>query len=114
MIGLPSDERLKANITNIDGAVTQLARLRPVSFEYRAGTPSAPMPEGLQFGFIAQEIERLYPGMVARDGNGMRHVNYSAFVALLVAAIQQQQRKIADLESRLQGGTTVRSPGHTG
>lgn len=112
MTGLPSDERLKANIMDVDGAVTQLERLRPVSFEYRHDDPSSSLPKGMQFGFVAQELEHLYPGMVATDCNGMRRVNYSAFVALLVAAVQQQQRQIAELRTRVEGRSSERPQTH--
>ncbi len=83
-------------------------RLRPKAFEYRPEytTGGAPLPAGLRYGFVAQEVERIFPELVSEidvdrtDPGGavtrerVKAVNYVGFIALLVGAIQEQQRAI--------------------
>jgi hypothetical protein len=69
-----------------------------------------------QIGFIAQEIETVYPKMVRDDGAGYKSVDYVSLVAPIVTAIQElhaslnnlfhlymdQEARIRSLEERLE------------
>lgn len=59
-----SDRRIKKNISTITNALEQISRLRGVNFEWRNPEDHANQ-QGLQGGFIAQEIEAVFPNWVS-------------------------------------------------
>ena len=95
-----SDVRLKNTIINLDSiATSKYLKLRPVSFfwnqdQYRETK--------LQYGFIAQEIETLFPEMVntGTDTLKTKSVNYQALHALSLKVIQTQQVEIESLKKK--------------
>lgn len=87
-----SDERLKKNIETLNNCVDIVENLRGVAF-VRDGRA--------QIGLIAQEVERVLPQVVGEDSNGYKTVEYANIVGVLVGAIQEQQKIIKDLTSRL-------------
>lgn len=58
-----SDERTKENINNLDGALALINKLQPKSYNFKADMDMN-LPEGEQFGFVAQELETALPGLV--------------------------------------------------
>ena len=61
---LPSDGTLKMNTELYDGAREVLNALRPVSFEF-IPNDRINFPEGLHYGFIAQEVQEVLPHLVS-------------------------------------------------
>jgi hypothetical protein len=95
-----SDRRLKNTILNIDSsAVSNFLNLRPVTFYWNQDKPRDP---NLQYGFIAQEVEALFPEMVltATDSMQTKSVNYQALHALSLKVIQSQQAEIDALKKK--------------
>jgi hypothetical protein len=93
--GSYSDIRLKENITNVPSQLEKICALRPVEFDYKDGS-------GHQTGFIAQEIQEVYPEAVAVGQNEMLTVTgWNKTEAYLVKAIQEQQAIIQDLKARI-------------
>ncbi len=103
-----SDRRLKNNIVDLDSSsISKFLKLRPVTFYWN---PDKQRDTKLQYGFIAQEIESIFPEMVNTGSDSMqtKSVNYQALHALSLKVIQAQQAEIEalkskqnDLESRL-------------
>jgi hypothetical protein len=62
---IPSDQRLKTNIIDIDAALSleKVCQLRPVNFNF---VPSY-FSSDLQTGFIAQEVEQIFPEYVIKS-----------------------------------------------
>ena len=54
-----------------------------------------------QLGVIAQELEEVFPLMVATESDGLKSVKYSVFVPMLIKAIQEQQALITSLTARV-------------
>jgi hypothetical protein len=56
----------------------------------------------LQYGFIAQEIESIFPEMVNTGSDDMqtKSVNYQALHALSLKVIQSQQAEIEELKKK--------------
>lgn len=114
-----SDARDKHNVRDIDDALSLVERLRGVRFEWNE-IEGLPLPKGEQVGFLAQEVERVAPELVATGSNGHKGVSYISIVPLLTEAIKQQkarfdaeiakrdadaaakQREIDDLKARLE------------
>ena len=100
MYNTSSDARLKAKIIDSQLGVLDLDKLRVREFEFKAE------PGVRRVGFIAQELHEVYPEAVTvgtdeRDeaGNLMLPwaVDYARLVPLLVAALQDVRRDLAEL-----------------
>jgi hypothetical protein len=80
--------------------------------------PSLNLAKGTQFGFVAQELETVFPELVEdgaapgvnrEDVINYKGVNYIGMVPVLTKAIQEQQTLINELKKRiemLEGGAT--------
>ena len=55
-----------------------------------------------QIGFLAQELETVFPNLVHTDKNGYKSVNYIALIPVLVAAVKEQQGEIEGLKAIIQ------------
>ncbi len=89
-----SDERLKRDIAAISGVLDRVLQLRPVSYHFR----SAPEGSPLSLGFIAQEVEPLFPEVVTEHA-GMKGLAYSELVPVAIRAVQELNQKM-DSENR--------------
>ena len=85
-----SDLRLKENVTNIDDVLDRLLQLRPVSYHFR----SASKKSARSLGFIAQEVQPLFPEVVGVQTNGLKDVVYSELVPVAVRSIQELNQKL--------------------
>jgi hypothetical protein len=95
--GSTSDSRLKENIVNLEPQLHNICALRPVEFDYIKSEGG-----GHQIGFIAQEIESVYPDAVSEQSNGMKVLTgWSKTEARLVKALQEAAERIETLEARL-------------
>jgi len=54
-----------------------------------------------QVGLMAQEVESVLPEVVSTDTQGYKSMDYANIVALLVAAVKEQQSEIDDLKEQL-------------
>ena len=75
-------------------------------FWRQAQFPEKQFTAARQVGFIAQEIEQLYPEMVATDPDGYKSVDYSRLTPVLVEAIEEQQTQIEALSAQNAALTT--------
>lgn len=104
MIKNPSDSRLKRNVAQIDNALEKIGALSPVSYEYDTDKfPDMHLPTETRRGFIAQEVEELFPEMVFEDGseNEFKSMNYQEIIPVTVKAIQEQQSLINNQAAEL-------------
>jgi hypothetical protein len=90
-----SDYRLKENVTPMTGALSKVARLKPVTYTWKSGGESAE-------GFIAHELAEVCPDAVVgtkdeldKDGNPKyQAIDTSFLVATLTAALQETKALI--------------------
>jgi hypothetical protein len=54
-----------------------------------------------QMGFIAQDLQKIFPELVKKDENGFLAVNYISIIPLLVEAYKTQQTVIEDLQLKI-------------
>jgi hypothetical protein len=90
-----SDRRLKANIQPLQNSLNNALQLRGVSYNW----VDTNQPQTKQIGLIAQEVEEIYPEFVLTDAEGMKSVNYSQMVAVLIEAVKELNAKIEALEN---------------
>jgi hypothetical protein len=92
-----SDSRLKENITDLPNQLANITALRPVEFDYIESEGG-----GHQLGFIAQEVEEIYPDLVGERPDGMKTLSgMGKMEARLIKAIQEQQAIIDSLTARI-------------
>ena len=82
--------RWKKNITTLENPLDALLSLRGVSYEWK----DTDLEKGRQIGFIAQEVEKIFPELVKTDEKGYKSVNYIGVVPVLVEAVKAQNKKI--------------------
>lgn len=93
--GTTSDVRLKENIVDIDSQLDNICALRPVEFDYKDGS-------GHQIGFIAQEVQTIYPDLVGTNSDGFLTLSdLSKNDARTIKAIQELNAKVEALEARV-------------
>lgn len=97
----PSDKRLKDNITDLGYGLSDILKLRPVSYNWKDDK----INQGKQFGFIAQEVQEFMPELVkefkTEEGNRLG-LDKEGIYAALVNAIKEQQAQIKELKAELE------------
>ncbi len=81
-----SDARLKTNVVDLEDSLAYIGQLRPVRFTWN-GQYNTGHAESL--GFIAQDVEAIFPELVIEDVNGYKNLDYSKLVAVLAKGIQE-------------------------
>ena len=103
-----SSARFKQKIHDMADASDVLLSLRPVTFRYKPEIDPDSIP---QFGLVAEEVEKLDPDLVVRDGDGKPYtVRYEAVNAMLLNEFLKEHRKAEQQDRQLheQGATIAR------
>jgi len=101
-----SDETLKKDITgyNITAALNSILGLTAVTYHWNSEDSSL---DATHTGFIAQEVQKILPDLVATDATtGLLSLSYAGLTPYLVSAIQAQQQQINQTSSDV---TTLQS-----
>jgi hypothetical protein len=87
-----SDARLKENVKPIANALSDIAQLEGVSFDWKdTGTRG--------HGFIAQQVEPILPDVVQTDDEtGIKSINYVGMIGHLVEAIKELKAELDELK----------------
>ena len=105
-----SDIRLKKNIQNMDKILDQLIQLQGVTYNWKSweelvaiGIDSVKSPghDKTEMGFIAQEVEKVFPLLVDTDEEGFKSIQYSKLVALLTEALKEEVTHRKKLEQQV-------------
>jgi hypothetical protein len=102
-----SDERLKTDITTLQGSLDKLLRLRGVSFHWK---DTAKQGGELQRGFIAQEYEKVFPEWVKVGPDGFKMIQTQGLDSLEVESIRQLKAENDDLRNRVAALEAARRP----
>lgn len=121
-----SDKRLKQNIEYLGHSTDELKMISPISYRLNTrgrnvsttGDENDLLAEQLEtkhknsnsrYGFIAQEVQEVFPELVKTDADGYLSVDYIGFIPLLVDAVNElkaitaeQEETIAILTSQLE------------
>lgn len=83
-----SDLRFKSDVQPFGRLLDRVARLRPVTFYWRAAEfPEKHFGAAQSYGLIAQEVEQVLPELVTEDATGYRAVNYSRLPLVTLQAV---------------------------
>jgi hypothetical protein len=95
-----SSRRYKEDIQDMGDASSGLMKLRPVTYRYQQ--PYADGSKPIDYGLIAEEVEEIYPDLVAHLADGeVETVQYQKVNAMLLNEVQKQHRTIEELKARL-------------
>ncbi|RYZ95463.1 MAG: hypothetical protein EOP11_24880, partial [Proteobacteria bacterium] len=86
-----SDIRLKRDVKQLEDSLARILQLRGVNYFWKDQEKG----KGEQIGFIAQEMEKVFPDLVSTDPQGMKSVNYSHLVAPIVESIKTIVARVA-------------------
>jgi hypothetical protein len=93
----PSSERFKAEIKPMDNASEAILALKPVTFRYKHEIDPNGIP---QFGLVAEQVAKVNPALVDRDGKGEIYtVRYEAVNAMLLNEFLKEHQKVEKLEA---------------
>jgi len=93
-----SDIRLKKNIAQLSGTLDKINQLKGVSYNWIDKLKDSTE----QIGFIAQDVEKVFPQLVKTDDKGYKSVAYTNMVPVLVEAIKEQQKQIEELKKMVE------------
>jgi hypothetical protein len=113
-----SDENLKTNITSLKAVENKgnFFALNPVKYNLKQleiiSKDSITVKEyydkdsdffkKAKYGFIAQDLKELYPDLVFEGADGILGIDYIGLIPIIVNTMQEQQRKIRELEDLVQ------------
>ncbi len=120
---LSSDKRFKENIRPLQKKLTELQKLNGISYTLAGNTGSKTLiPTGdltekeqndiahfndvqqkmnekrTRLGFIAQDVQAVFPELVTEDSEGYLSVDYLGLIPVLVESLKEQQAQIEELE----------------
>jgi hypothetical protein len=99
---IASDVRFKKNIVALNNSLANLLKINGVRYDLRKDEfPEKNFSDKTQIGFIAQELEKIFPEMVFTDTQGYKSVDYARLTPVLVEAIKELRNENASLKSRL-------------
>jgi hypothetical protein len=94
-----SDRAVKENIRPLASALSLVNKMNPVSYNDINNTAVE------RTGFIAQEVEVLFPSLVekvvSKNGNTYKGINYAGLSVVAIKAIQEQQQEIESLKKEI-------------
>ena len=110
-VGCSSDITLKKNITTLDGkefvlqtiptssvpqtSLEKIMEITPVNYNWNAENNN----DAKHIGFIAQEMEQIFPSIVATDSKtGLKSISYASITPYLVKGIQEMNLKMGDMQ----------------
>ncbi len=87
-----SDYNLKKNIKPLGSQLNKVLSLKAVSFDWKSD-------ESSDIGFIAQEVEKIFPEVVHTNKvTNLKSIDYPKLTVFLVQALQEQQKQIEQLK----------------
>ncbi len=92
LLNCSSDQRLKKDITEITSSLDKLNQLKPVSYLWKTDEENA----SLKYGFIAQEIEKVFPEIVSTDSDtGFKSVGMTGLIPFIIDGMQEIANRLA-------------------
>jgi len=119
-----SDKRLKKNIASIDSVTTNnIYLLQPVKYKFLsmkelsdslkpssdtakisvlANTPDPDYVKKLHYGFLAQDLQKVYPDLVYTSGDGTMGIDYQGLIPLIIEQMIKMKQSLDDKEARIE------------
>ncbi|MCF8225791.1 MAG: tail fiber domain-containing protein [Bacteroidales bacterium] len=97
-----SDGTYKKNIVPVTGAIDKLQQINGVYFDYDLEKYTESKGSDVSsIGVIAQDVEKVFPDIVKENSKGVKAVNYTALIPVLIEAIKDQQTQIEQQQAEI-------------
>lgn len=115
-----SDKTLKQDIHDFSDAMNIINRLQPKQYQYRQDGNYKMMsfPQGEHYGLIAQDVEKILPGLVketkfetklanseadprSSETINFKALNYTELIPVIIKGMQEQQQTIDELRQQV-------------
>lgn len=84
-----SDIRMKKDVANLNSnEINKITMLDPKQYMYKEDPK-----QRVQFGLIAQDVEKIYPNMVETGANGMKSLRYQDLIPILIGKVKDLENK---------------------
>ena len=93
-----SDRNLKKDIDDMESVLDKVKQLKPSTFNYVDFNGIGPK----SIGFIAQDVESIFPDLVRDGDDGYKGLVYDGFAVIAIKAIQEQQKIIEELQKKIE------------
>ncbi len=104
MVKTTSDARLKKDIKPLTHALDSILQLEGKTYRWKEDTTFANKQD---IGLVAQDVEKVFPELVAEDERGYKAIAYSKLTAVLIEAIKEQQGQMTEREARFTAQITT-------
>lgn len=91
-----SDKRLKDVYQTVPDGLESVLKLNPVTYRWKDKSD-----DYIHTGFIAQEVQKLFPELVKDDSDGFLSLSYGRMSALAIAGVQGLNCKVDTIEDKL-------------
>ena len=98
-----SDGRLKKDIKPLTHALDSILQLQGKTYRWKEDTTFANKAD---IGLVAQEVEKVFPELVAENEQGYKGIAYSKLTAVLIEAMKEQQQQFTAEITALQKENT--------
>ncbi|MEX2514736.1 MAG: immunoglobulin-like domain-containing protein [Candidatus Paceibacterota bacterium] len=98
-----SDFNLKTNIFTYN-STSSLAKINQLEAQTYNYTPEAQLGERKEIGFIAQDVEKIFPELVG-ESNGYKYIRYDKLTVILAEAVQELDDKVIALQAQQASST---------
>jgi hypothetical protein len=85
-----SDRSIKRDISSLENSLDRLMQLRAVSYHFRNEPKNTPV----SLGFVAQEVQPIFPEVVREQSNGVKAIGYSELIPVTIRSIQELNQKV--------------------
>ncbi|MGD0214656.1 MAG: tail fiber domain-containing protein [Terriglobales bacterium] len=99
--GTYSDGRLKNLNGTYSSGLSQILRINPIRYRYRADNAMGIRDTDEHIGVVAQEVQQVIPEAVTENSKGYLLVNNDPIIWSMLNAIKEQQEEIRALKSEL-------------
>ena len=90
-----SDERYKKDIETIPNALNNIIKLRGAKYHLKTKEfAQNHFSEDLEFGLVAQEIEKIFPELVVENNQGYKSVNYQGLIPVLIESVKDLKKEL--------------------
>ena len=97
-VAMTSDARPKKDIKPLTHALDAILKLEGKTYRWKEDTTLA---NEADIGLVAQEVEKVFPELVAENEQGYKGIAYSKLTAVLIEAIKEQQGQMTTQQDQI-------------
>ena len=89
--------------TSGSSALSYLLQLKPVTYRWKGMTSLPEKAASRSYGFLAQDVAKVFPKAVSTDSIGEMMLNYNAILPVVATSLQELQGQILSQQNELNG-----------